>query len=110
MLPRESDLMSDSILYRAIVGAELRADTAGRTIHGVVVPYNERAEIDDVTGSYSEMFIRGSFTRSRDRRAQDTRSSCWLSTISAVFRSAAPTSLVEQDDGLRGAFEDPPDS
>ena len=43
MLPRESDLMSDSILYRAIVGAELRADTAGRTIHGVVVPYNERA-------------------------------------------------------------------
>jgi phage head maturation protease len=62
--------MSDNpILYPDVVGAgNLRADTSGRTVYGIVVPFNQRAEIEDFSGSYTEMFIRGSFSRSIEQR------------------------------------------
>ena len=97
--------MSGEILYRDIVGAELRADAAGRTIVGVVVPFNERAEISDFSGSYTELFIRGSFTRSIAERGHKIK---LLATHDhRRFPIGKATSLVERDNGLHGAFAIP---
>jgi HK97 family phage prohead protease len=98
--------MSDSmILYRDIVGAELRADSVGRTVHGIVVPFNERAEINDLSGSYTEMFVRGSFSRSIAERGHKVK--LLAQHDQRRFPIGKATSLVEQDDGLHGAFAIP---
>ena len=97
--------MSNLILHRDIVGAELRADETGRTIHGICVPYNVRAEIDDFTGSYTEMFIRGSFERSIAERGHKVK--LMACHDRQRFPIGKAVSLVEQDDGLHGAFHVP---
>lgn len=97
--------MSDSILYRDIVGAELRADGDGRTVHGIVVPYNERAEISDFAGSYIESFARGSFARSIALRGHKVK--LMAAHDSRRFPIGRATSLVERDNGLYGAFAIP---
>jgi Escherichia/Staphylococcus phage prohead protease len=106
MLPRESDNpMSEKTLYRDIVGTELRADESGRTIFGVVVPFNERAEINDISGSYIEMFTRGSFTRSLSERSHKIK--LLAQHDHKRFPVGKATALVEQDDGLHGQFAIP---
>jgi uncharacterized protein len=92
------------ILYRDVVG-ELRADETGRTIHGIVVPFGERAEISDFSGSYTEMFELGSFTRSIAERGHKIK---LLATHDQRrFPIGRATSLVERADGLHGAFAIP---
>src|SRR5262245_27474591 len=49
-------------LYRASAAdLELRGD--GRSVHGVVVPYDEPADIRDASGEYRETFRLGAFAR-----------------------------------------------
>jgi HK97 family phage prohead protease len=95
--------MSEVLLYRT--GTELRADTAGRSIFGLVVPYGQRAEINDLSGSYTEMFIPGAFARSIAERGHKIK--LLAHHDQRQFPVGRATSLVEQDDGLHGAFAIP---
>jgi HK97 family phage prohead protease len=98
--------MSDSpILHRDIVGNELRADDGGRRVYGVVVPYNERAEINDGYGSYTEMFVRGSFARSVAERGHKIK--LLAQHDRRRFPIGKATSFEEHDDGLHGEFAIP---
>jgi HK97 family phage prohead protease len=97
--------MSEKILFRDIVGTELRADGDGRTIVGVVCPYNERADISDFGGDYVEMFVKGSFARSISERGHKVK--LLAQHDHRRFPIGKATSLVEHDDGLHGAFAIP---
>lgn len=99
--------MSDSkILHRDIVGAEVRADDTGRRVYGIVVPFNQRAEINDGYGStYTEMFVRGSFTRSVAERGHKIK--LLGSHDRRRFPIGKATSFEERDDGLHAEFAIP---
>ena len=101
----ESCPMSEPILRRDILGAELRADETGRVIYGCCVPYNQRAEIDDLGGTYTEMFIRGSFQRSIAERGGKVKlMACHDARRWPVGKAVA---LDERDGGLYGSFHVP---
>jgi HK97 family phage prohead protease len=94
------------ILRRDIVGAELRADAAGRTVHGICVPYGQVATIREYNGSeFKEKFVRGSFARSISQRGDKIK--LLAQHDSRRFPIGRAVSLVEQDDGLHGAFAIP---
>ena len=42
---------------------EIRSDGTGRTVHGLIVPYNREATVSDGFGPYREMFAPGAFAR-----------------------------------------------
>lgn len=56
--------MSDSLSRAFVADIEVRADGTGRTVHGIVVPFNRVARVSDGGRPYDEMFAPGSFKRS----------------------------------------------
>lgn len=99
-------LMSNSpILYRDVVGGELRADEAGRRVFGIVCPYGVVAEIAEFGGQYEEMFAAGAFTRSVAERGAKIK--LLAQHDRGRFPVGRAVSLVEQDDGLHGEFAIP---
>ena len=99
--------MGDSpILRRDIIGTELRADEAGRTVYGVCVPYGVPTEINDLGGSFTEKFERGSFAHSIQARGHKIK--LMACHDNRRFPIGKATSLEERDDGLHGAFRVPP--
>jgi HK97 family phage prohead protease len=90
------------ILYR-----EFNADAAvgdGRTIDVRIVPYGERALVDDGFGEYTEEFSRGAFD---EQLAAGHRLKVWLNFqhergIGSVIGKGI--SLREESDGLYGSF------
>lgn len=67
-------------LHRITPDLEVRTSGEGRTVFGLLVPFNVDAEVDDGTGRYVERFVAGSFATTLaqrgDRvklRAQHTR-------------------------------------
>jgi HK97 family phage prohead protease len=88
-------------LYRAT--AELvRADSTGRTIYGLAVPYGQTAEVDDGFGPYREQFEYGAFTRSIAERGHKVRLFAVHQTRKLPIGRA--TELREASDGLHAAF------
>lgn len=51
------------LLHRITPDLEVRASGEGRTVFGLLVPWNRSAEVDDGTGRYIERFVPGAFTR-----------------------------------------------
>jgi Escherichia/Staphylococcus phage prohead protease len=84
---------------------EIRADSdGGRTVHGVIVPFGETADVQDRMGqTYKEKFARGSFERSIRERGSKIR------LFSQHDHQAMPVGkaveLREEDRGLVGSFE-----
>jgi HK97 family phage prohead protease len=97
--------MSDSILYRDVVGAELRADGDGRTIHGICVPYEQVSRIGEYGQEYDEKFVHGAFARSIAERGHKVK--LMAQHDYRRFPVGRATSLVERSDGLYGAFSIP---
>lgn len=65
--------MSNKVLHRDIGDLVLRSDGDGRTVHGVVVPYNQTTTIHDSEGEYEERFLPGAFARSISQRGSKVR-------------------------------------
>jgi uncharacterized protein len=80
----------------------LRADMAGRTIHGRIVPYGEVAEVSDGGPRYRERFDPGAFTRSITERAHKVRLHAMHETRRLAIGKA--TQLEERSDGVYGSF------
>jgi len=80
----------------------LRADMAGRTIHGRIVPYGEVAEVNDGRGPYREQFAPGSLTRSIAERGHKLRLFVQHETRRLPIGKAVD--LTERSDGVHGAF------
>lgn len=87
------------ILYRTGL---VRADGDGRTVHGLGVPFNVVAEVDDGLGPYQERFEYGAFARSIAERGHKVK----LIANHDVrrFPVGRATSLEERPDGLHVAF------
>jgi HK97 family phage prohead protease len=96
--------MSGEVLHRtaAVADLEVRSGGDGRTVHGMVVPYDTPAEIPHGSSSYLEEFRMGSFARSVAERGDR------IKLLSQHNRESNPlgraTSLVEDPRGLTGSF------
>lgn len=81
---------------------EIRSD--GRTVHGVLVPFDSQTEISEAGGGYVEQFARGAFAELTANPAQVGR----VKLLSQHQRQANPlgraVELVEDSVGLVGAF------
>lgn len=87
-------------LYRATT---LAADTTGRTLYGVAMPYGQVAEVRDGFGpSYREMFAPGAFARSIRERGHKVRLFVQHETRKLPIGRA--TELDEHPDGLHASF------
>lgn len=92
--------MTDLLLYRL---ANLDPSTIeGRTVHGVLVPYGEPADIEEGGRRYTEVFERGAFSRSIRERSHKLR--LFTQHDTRRLPIGRPTELEERDDGLHGAF------
>lgn len=95
--------MSTSVLYRATPDLQVRSSGDGRTIFGIVVPYNVEATVDDGRGPYREMFAPGSLKRSAAERGHKVRLN-----VQHDLRHRLPvgraTLLEDQPGGLYGEF------
>lgn len=82
---------------------EIRADGSGRTIHGIVVPFDTVAHVsDDGRRSYDEMFRRGAFTKTLQEQRQPVR---LLSQHNSTRPIGVATEMREDSTGLYGAFK-----
>ncbi|MFF0501622.1 HK97 family phage prohead protease [Nocardia aobensis] len=76
---------------------------AGRTIHGLAVPFGEVTEVRDSYGPpYKETFVRGAFTRTIAERGNKLR--LLAQHDGRSFPIGTPVSLAETDAGLAVAF------
>jgi HK97 family phage prohead protease len=91
--------MSDEILYRA---ASLTPGV-GRTVFGLVVPYNQTADVRDGFSRYRERFAAGSFRRSIAERGNKIR--LFVGHDTKKLAIGKPVELFEQADGVHAAFE-----
>ena len=87
------------ILYRAV---PLTPGT-GRTVFGIVAPYNQVAEVRDRGMPYRERFDHGAFTRSIRERGSKIRLFAVHDLRKLPIGKAVE--LREQPDGLHAAFE-----
>jgi HK97 family phage prohead protease len=85
-----------------IRNALVRADTTGRTIYGLAVPYGVPAEVNDGFGPYREQFAPGAFTRSINERGAKVKLFTQHETRKLPIGRAAE--LSERADGLHVAF------
>lgn len=81
----------------------VRADSGGRTVHGLAVPFNVAADVDDGFGPYREMFAPGAFTRSIQERGAKVK--LFGQHDTGRFPLGKATSLEERADGLHVAFQ-----
>lgn len=95
--------MAGDTLYRATAELRVRADGAGRTVFGVVVPYGQVAEVNDGRGPYRESFVAGAFARSVADRGAKVRLFINHDTMRRLPIGRA-TELADRPDGLHGAF------
>ncbi|MEY9963191.1 HK97 family phage prohead protease [Streptacidiphilus sp. MAP12-16] len=91
-----------TLLFRTFpVAADMAGD--GRTVHGMVMPYNQTAEVSDGRGSYKEKFMPGAFARSMRERGVSK-----VKLMGLHDRMRMPlgrmTDAQESPDGLMAAF------
>lgn len=94
MTPLQLVRFSDSLV---------RADSSGRTVHGLAVPFNVAADVDDGYGVYREMFQPGAFTRSIQERGAKVK--LFGQHDTRRFPLGKATALEERADGLHVAFQ-----
>lgn len=56
--------MTDVLIQRAITHGDLELRSDGRTVYGMVVPFDRETTVNDGAGNYREVFRNGAFTRS----------------------------------------------
>src|SRR5689334_18705900 len=62
-------MATETLVRVAPCDLSVRDDATGRTLFGIVVPYNVVATVSDGGPSYEEMFAPGAFSRSVQQRA-----------------------------------------
>lgn len=91
-------------MFTRFAPADLSIRSDGRTVHGVLVPYDSPAQITEPTGSYTERFAFGAFSDLVGNRAQVGR----IKLLSQHQRRENPlgraVELTEDRTGLVGAF------
>jgi uncharacterized protein len=90
--------LSAQILFRT---AELTVG-AGRTVHGIAMPYGQIAEVSDGGPVYREQFEYGAFRRSIEERGRKIR--LFANHQTRAFPVGRAVELQEQRDGLHAAF------
>lgn len=94
-----------SHLIRDFAGdIEIRSDGTGRTVHGILVPYNTPARVSDGGPSYQEMFAPGAFTRDIQARNGDFRAVKFLYQHDHTEPIGRAVELSEDAAGFYGAF------
>lgn len=94
--------MSDA-LSRAFAGdIEVRSDGTGRTIEGIIVPWDRSARVSDGGPSYDEMFQRGSLTKTIAERGD--RVKFLAQHMSRTNPLGRATELREDGAGAFGRF------
>jgi HK97 family phage prohead protease len=92
-------MTESEIFYRAAA----LTPGAGRTVYGLVVPYNQTVEVRDGFSSYHERFAPGAFTRSIAERGQKLK--LLLAHDAKRLPIGKVVELHEQPDGVHAAFE-----
>ena len=81
---------------------EIRSSGDGRTVHGIVVPFDSPTQISDYDGDYQETFKRGAFTRSIAERGDRIK---FLSQHQRTTNPLGRAVLLREDAaGLYGEF------
>ena len=94
-----------SHLIRDFAGdIEIRSDGTGRTVHGILVPYNTVARVSDGGPAYDEMFAPGAFTRDIQARNGDFRAVKFLYQHDHTEPIGRAVDLSEDAAGFYGAF------
>lgn len=89
-------------ITRAFTGdLEVRADSEGRTIAGIVVPYDTVAMVSDGGPAYKESFARGSFKRTIQHRGPRVKLLYQHNAREPIGRALT---LREDPEGLYGEF------
>jgi HK97 family phage prohead protease len=84
----------------------LRSDSVGRTVFGLVVPFNDPATVNDGSGNYREQFAPGSFTRTIAQRGHKVRLHVMHDSAKSLPVGKA-VELEERSEGVFGAFSVP---
>jgi HK97 family phage prohead protease len=92
-------------LSRSFPELTVRADGTGRTIGGLVVPYNRAARVSDGGPAYDEMFVQGSTTRTIQHRGDRIKLLSQHNSRSNPLGVAVRDSWRETPDGLYGEFK-----
>lgn len=87
-----------------IADIEIRSDGTGRTVHGILVPYNSVARVSDGGPAYDEMFAPGAFSRDIETRNGDFRGVKFLYQHDHAEPIGRAIELNEDASGLYGAF------
>jgi HK97 family phage prohead protease len=87
-----------------VADIEIRSDGTGRTVHGILVPYNTVARVSDGGPSYEEMFAPGAFQRDIEARNGDFRGVKFLYQHNHDEPIGRAVELRDDAAGLFGAF------
>lgn len=93
--------MSDMPLTRAFTADHVRADREGRTVAGMIVPFDSVARVSDGGPAYDESFQRGAFAKTI---AESGRRVPLLYQHNHRDPIGRATALEEREDGLYGEF------
>jgi uncharacterized protein len=89
-------------LIRAFAGEAVRADRTGRTIAGIIVPFDVVARVSDGGAPYNESFQRGAFAKTIADRGDRVKLLYQHNSLEPIGRA---TLLEERDGGLYGEFQ-----
>lgn len=87
-----------------VADIEIRSDGTGRTVHGILVPYNTPARVSDGGPAYEEMFAPGAFARDIEARNGDFRGVKFLYQHQHDEPIGRAVELRDDAAGLFGAF------
>ena len=87
-----------------VADIEIRSDGTGRTVHGILVPYNTVARVSDGGPVYEEMFAAGAFERDIVARNGDYRGVKFLYQHQHNEPIGRAVELRDDAAGLFGAF------
>lgn len=89
-------------LIRAFTGEAVRADRTGRTVAGIIVPFDTVARVSDGGAPYNESFQRGAFAKTIADRGDRVKLLYQHNSLEPIGRA---TLLEERDGGLYGEFQ-----
>lgn len=94
--------MTEAISRAFVSDMEVRSDGEGRTVHGIVVPFDRAARVSDGGPSYMEGFRKGSFARTIQHRGDRVK---LLSQHNSRSNPLGRATLLREDAaGLYGEF------
>lgn len=88
--------------FMSMDGLSVRDSGEGRTIYGVVVPYNRETMVNDGFGAYRESFAPGAFARSIAERGSKVK--LFINHEKQRLPVGRAMSLEDRSDGLYGEF------